>query len=42
MIAELHTPTQDLDLALSSMAGIIKTATRLLSSWEDAWAHASS
>ena len=25
-----------------SMAGIIKTATRLSSSWEDAWAHASS
>jgi GH15 family glucan-1,4-alpha-glucosidase len=24
-----------------SMAGIIKTATRLSSSWEDAWAHAS-
>ena len=42
MIAELHTRTQNLDLALNSMAGIIKTATRLWSSWEDAWAHASS
>jgi hypothetical protein len=42
MIAEFHTRTQDLDPASSSMAGIIKTATQLSSSWEDAWAHASS
>jgi hypothetical protein len=29
MIAERHTRTQNSDLALNSMAGIIKTATRL-------------
>jgi hypothetical protein len=42
MIAERRARTQSLDLALNSITGIIKTATRCSSSWEDAWAHASS